>query len=88
MSSRLSKTTRLSDRAFVMAGWWLFVICALFFCASSWRAGDGLAFAGSLTFLAANISFMIPLYRNPTSQGAGEAGSSQDASKEYPHDQA
>ena len=56
-------TNRWSDARFVEIGWWLFVICALFFIWGALRAGDMIGFLGSLTFLAANIAFMIPIYR-------------------------
>lgn len=54
---------RLTDLFFVKAGWWLFVASAVFFIIAAWRAGDWVATAGALAFLAANISFMIPIYR-------------------------
>jgi hypothetical protein len=54
---------RLTDLFFVKAGWWLFVASAVFFIIAAWRAGDWIATAGALAFLAANISFMIPIYR-------------------------
>jgi len=47
-----------------LAGWILFVICAFFFLAASWRSGDWLTFIGSVLFLIACILFMIPLLRN------------------------
>jgi hypothetical protein len=39
------------------------VLSALVFLASSIRAGDGLAIAGSLFFLVACFSFLVPLLR-------------------------
>ena len=58
----------MSDRFFNMAGWWLFVICAAFFIVASARAGDVLALAGSVAFMAANVSFLIPFYREPSDE--------------------
>lgn len=55
----------MTDRALVLTGWWLFVACAVLFLLGAWRAGDPIGFAGSLCFLAANIAFMIPVYRRP-----------------------
>ena len=55
----------LSDGTYVQIGWWLFVLCAILFLTSSVRAGDPVAIAGSLAFLAANVAFMIPIYRRP-----------------------
>jgi hypothetical protein len=46
-----------------MAGWLLFVLSALAFLAAAVRAGDGLAIAGSLFFLVACFSFLVPLLR-------------------------
>jgi hypothetical protein len=54
---------RLTERHWVLTGWWLFVACAVFFIASAWRAGDPLALIGSLCFMAANVAFLVPLYR-------------------------
>jgi hypothetical protein len=43
-----------------LVGWWLFVISALFFTATSLRAGDMLGLLGSLFFLVACFIFLIP----------------------------
>ncbi len=43
-----------------LVGWWLFVISALFFTATSLRAGDMLSLLGSLFFLVACFVFLIP----------------------------
>ena len=43
-----------------LAGWVLFVISALFFTATSLRAGDMLSLLGSLFFLVACFVFLIP----------------------------
>jgi predicted membrane channel-forming protein YqfA (hemolysin III family) len=50
----------LKDQLF---GWILFVICAIFFIASSLKNGDTLTFIGSIIFLIACIVFLIPLFR-------------------------
>lgn len=54
---------RFSDRTFVLIGWWLFVVSAVFFLVSAWRADDMVSFAGATAFLVADISFLIPFYR-------------------------
>lgn len=59
---------RLPDRAFVLTGWWLFVVSAGFFMVSAWRAGDVVALIGAMAFMAANISFLIPFYRRSSSE--------------------
>ncbi len=43
-----------------LVGWWLFVISALFFIATSVRAGDMLGLIGALFFLVACFIFLIP----------------------------
>ena len=53
----------MSDRSFSLAGWWLFVTSAFFFIVASARAGDTVVLIGSLAFMSANISFLIPFYR-------------------------
>lgn len=44
-----------------LAGWILFIICALFFLASSLKNHDVLTLIGSLIFLVACVVFMVPL---------------------------
>ncbi len=43
-----------------LAGWVLFVVSALFFIATSLRAGDMLGLLGALFFLIACFVFLIP----------------------------
>ncbi len=43
-----------------LAGWWLFVVSALFFIAASVRAGDMLGLAGALFLLIACFVFLLP----------------------------
>jgi len=47
-----------------LTGWILFIICAIFFVASSLKNRDILAFIGSVIFLIACIVFLIPLVRS------------------------
>jgi flagellar biosynthesis protein FliQ len=44
-----------------LAGWILFIICAIFFIASSVKNHDTLTFIGGIIFLIACIVFLIPL---------------------------
>ena len=44
-----------------LAGWLLFILCALCYMASSWRNQDTLAFMGSILFLLACVVFLLPL---------------------------
>lgn len=44
-----------------LSGWILFIICAIFFLASSLKNQDVLTFIGSVIFLIACIVFIIPL---------------------------
>ena len=46
-----------------LAGWILFVICAIFFIASGLKNHDFLAFIGGVIFLIACIVFLVPLVR-------------------------
>jgi hypothetical protein len=47
-----------------LAGWMLFVICALFFIASSLKNHDLLALIASMIFLVACIIFIVPLIKS------------------------
>ena len=47
-----------------IAGWILFIICAIFFVASSLQNHDILTFIGGVLFLIACIVFLIPLVRS------------------------
>ncbi len=47
-----------------IAGWILFIICAIFFVASSLKNHDILTFIGGVFFLIACIVFLIPLVRS------------------------
>ena len=47
-----------------IVGWMLFIICAIFFIASSLKNHDILTFIGSIIFLIACIVFFIPLVRS------------------------
>jgi len=42
----------------------LFVLSTVFFAIASWCAGDTVVFIWAMAFLAANISFMIPVYHS------------------------
>ncbi len=53
----------MSDDFWIKLGWWLFVTSAVFFMIAAWRAGDIIALIGAVAFLAANIAFIIPIYR-------------------------
>ncbi len=44
-----------------LAGWILFIVCALFFIASSIINQDLLTFIGSVIFLIACIVFLVPM---------------------------
>jgi len=44
-----------------LIGWILFVLCAIFFIASSLKNRDTLTFIGSVLFLISCIVFIIPL---------------------------
>lgn len=44
-----------------LAGWILFVVCAVFFILSSLKNHDALTLIGSIIFLIACVFFLIPL---------------------------
>ncbi len=44
-------------------GWILFVVCGVFFMASSIRNRDLLTLAGTVVFLVACVVFMVPLVK-------------------------
>ena len=46
---------------FLLCGWILFIFSALFFMASSIRAGDPVSLIGGLLFLVACFVFLVPL---------------------------
>jgi hypothetical protein len=46
----------------VVAGWLLFIVSALFFISAAWRAGDTLALCGGIFFLVACFSFLVPIF--------------------------
>ncbi|MEZ5811478.1 MAG: cytochrome oxidase subunit III [Rhizobiaceae bacterium] len=48
----------------ILAGWLLFIVSALFFAASALRSGDMLALGGSLFFLIACFAFLVPFMRD------------------------
>lgn len=45
----------------ILGGWGMFIASALFFILASWRAGDMLALTGSVLFLLACFSFLVPV---------------------------
>ena len=49
------------DVKYQISGWVLFIICAIFFIASSLKNHDTLTFIGSVIFLIACIVFLIPI---------------------------
>ncbi len=51
------------DLKYQLFGWILFIVCAIFFIASSLNNGDTLTFIGSIIFLIACIVFLIPLLK-------------------------
>ncbi len=48
-------------RAFVLCGWGLFIVSAVFFIVAALRSGDMLGLFGGLFFFIACIAFLIPL---------------------------
>ena len=57
---------------FQLCGWGLFVLCAVFFIASSLKNGDILGLVAGIIFLIACFVFIIPLVMNPGGGGNGD----------------
>lgn len=75
MSARNAHTRKLEpmSNAFLLKlGWWLFIVSAVLFGWSAIRSRDWIAAAGAGSFLTANISFMIPVYRDDHSSPTGD----------------
>ncbi len=51
-----------------LIGWILFILCAIFFIASSLKNKDTLTFIGSVLFLIACIFFIFPLVKEMKEQ--------------------
>lgn len=71
-----------------LCGWILFVFSALFFMASSLRAGDPVSLIGGLLFLLACFVFMLPLLaelRVPADSALNTRGPRRKYSR-YPSD--
>lgn len=59
----IQKNHKEQENMLHLVGWILFVLCALFFIASSLKNQDTLTLIGSLLFLLSCIVFIIPLVR-------------------------
>jgi Na+/proline symporter len=71
----------MSERNFISAGWWGYFICAVIYVIGGIRAGDWITILGSLFFLIATISFMVPHYRahkDKTNDGLADAKTNGD----------
>ena len=67
---------------FQFAGWILFVFSAIFFIASSLRAGDWLSLTGGILFLLACFVFLIPLvFPKQLAEGANPQNPDAEKSK-------
>ena len=61
----------MTNAYFTKFGWWLFVVSAVLFGWSAFRARDWIAAAGAGAFLMANVSFMAAIYREDNRQHDG-----------------
>lgn len=66
--SRIVKSNG-DEMRWILAGWTMFILSAVFFIAAAWRAGDMLALLGGLLFLFACFSFVYPIIRRITWSG-------------------
>ncbi len=51
-----------TKRRLETGGWVLFIISAVFYIATSWRAGDLLGLLGATFFFLACLVFLVPLH--------------------------
>jgi len=63
MKSKIKENPERQINRYHILGWVLFIICAIFFMASSWKNNDIWTFIGSIIFLAACVVFLIPLLK-------------------------
>ena len=71
--------SQITQQRFQLWGWILFIASAIFFMASSIRAGDPLSLIGGTFFLVACFIFLVPLLNQLAashSQAAGQVGAS------------
>ena len=61
----MSNQKRNQKIRYQLCGWGLFVLCAVFFIASSLKNGDTLGLVAGVIFLIACFVFIIPLVMNP-----------------------
>jgi predicted membrane channel-forming protein YqfA (hemolysin III family) len=51
------------DEKWHLAGWILFILCAVLYTIAAVRSGDVFSIAGSLVFLIACFVFLVPLLK-------------------------
>jgi len=56
----ISKT----EKRYQLAGWLLFIVCAIFFIAHNLTDNNLLGLGGSIVFFAGCVAFLIPLVSN------------------------
>ena len=62
-------TRKVPETKYQIAGWILFIICAILFIGSSIMNQDLLTFIGSVIFLIACVVFLIPIIRTYKTTG-------------------
>ena len=55
------KVNRDMETRYHIAGWAIFVVCAVLFIVSALKSGDAIGLAGSIVFLLGCMVFIIPL---------------------------
>jgi len=61
--SEKSKIRITAETKYQIAGWILFIICAIFFIVASLMNRDILTLIGSVIFLVACIVFLVPIFK-------------------------
>lgn len=67
----MKEIQKIQENRQQLVGWILFVLCALFFIASSIKNRDTLTFIGSVLFLISCIFFIVPLVRKMKNSADG-----------------
>jgi len=58
----------MRERRMHLAGWVMFILCAVLFLISGVRNRDIYSISGNVVFLAACFAFVLPLVRRDTSE--------------------
>jgi len=60
----MNLNSKRTDKRFHLLGWFLFLICAIFFIVQSLSGSDVMGLIGSIIFFLGCIAFIIPLLQS------------------------